>query len=115
MGADSYVVWATNSSGSYTSTILNPVSGTISALESLDPSFLQVFFFNDTATTEIYPLSLHDALPISTDLDQVGSNYFLYAHGTSSGPELSVGGAAVTAGQFAYWTPLGTAQTASGY
>src|SRR2546430_10049855 len=22
------------------------------------------FFFNDTATTEIYPLSLHDALPI---------------------------------------------------
>src|SRR3712207_9114208 len=23
-----------------------------------------VFFFNDTATTEIYPLSLHDALPI---------------------------------------------------
>src|SRR6266568_9543246 len=26
---------------------------------------LYVFFFNDTATTEIYTLSLHDALPIS--------------------------------------------------
>src|SRR3712207_9042217 len=26
------------------------------------------FFFNDTATTEIYTLSLHDALPISTTL-----------------------------------------------
>src|SRR6185503_20165817 len=26
---------------------------------------LSVFFFNDTATTEIYTLSLHDALPIS--------------------------------------------------
>src|SRR2546422_1692965 len=26
--------------------------------------FLIVFFFNDTATTEIYTLSLHDALPI---------------------------------------------------
>src|SRR5260370_36323109 len=25
-----------------------------------------LFFFNDTATTEIYPLSLHDALPISS-------------------------------------------------
>src|SRR2546427_7420655 len=25
------------------------------------------FFFNDTATTEIYTLSLHDALPISPD------------------------------------------------
>src|SRR2546429_5981739 len=24
-----------------------------------------IFFFNDTATTEIYTLSLHDALPIS--------------------------------------------------
>src|SRR3954467_3232303 len=26
--------------------------------------FCVFFFFNDTATTEIYPLSLHDALPI---------------------------------------------------
>src|SRR3989442_7643807 len=26
------------------------------------------FFFNDTATTEIYTLSLHDALPISRSL-----------------------------------------------
>src|SRR3712207_8227072 len=29
------------------------------------------FFFNDTATTEIYTLSLHDALPIS-DADALG-------------------------------------------
>src|SRR5258707_6713829 len=28
------------------------------------PLFLFFFFFNDTATTEIYTLSLHDALPI---------------------------------------------------
>src|ERR1039457_7498122 len=27
-------------------------------------SFRSCFFFNDTATTEIYTLSLHDALPI---------------------------------------------------
>ena len=27
--------------------------------------FFSSFFFNDTATTEIYTLSLHDALPIS--------------------------------------------------
>src|SRR5689334_23776301 len=26
---------------------------------------VSIFFFNDTATTEIYTLSLHDALPIS--------------------------------------------------
>src|SRR5436190_9118624 len=29
------------------------------------PLFIFFFFFNDTATTEIYTLSLHDALPIS--------------------------------------------------
>src|SRR5256886_9736436 len=29
------------------------------------PSTVILFFFNDTATTEIYTLSLHDALPIS--------------------------------------------------
>src|SRR3712207_9261314 len=32
-------------------------------------SMPDLFFFNDTATTEIYTLSLHDALPIS-DLEQ---------------------------------------------
>src|SRR6185312_17518620 len=29
------------------------------------PIFFLLFFFNDPATTEIYTLSLHDALPIS--------------------------------------------------
>src|ERR1041384_8782931 len=32
---------------------------------SMPYTTLLVFFFNDTATTEIYTLSLHDALPIS--------------------------------------------------
>src|SRR2546422_10441123 len=32
-------------------------------------SMISFFFFNDTATTEIYTLSLHDALPISRDAD----------------------------------------------
>src|SRR3712207_8857281 len=31
------------------------------------------FFFNDTATTEIYTLSLHDALPISVPTRTSGS------------------------------------------
>src|SRR2546427_13123970 len=37
--------------------ILTPVTAIISLF----------FFFNDTATTEIYTLSLHDALPICDD------------------------------------------------
>src|SRR5215216_3036442 len=35
---------------------------------------LFVFFFNDTATTEIYTLSLHDALPISANPLYVSSS-----------------------------------------
>src|SRR2546421_4047560 len=35
------------------------------ALSVRSPMALAFFFFNDTATTEIYTLSLHDALPIS--------------------------------------------------
>src|SRR5437764_13180378 len=34
-------------------------------MPSLYCSLVFVFFFNDTPTTEIYTLSLHDALPIS--------------------------------------------------
>src|SRR6201747_662700 len=33
------------------------------------------FFFNDTATTEIYTLSLHDALPISMVAASVGIGF----------------------------------------
>src|SRR3990167_8307585 len=40
-----------------------------SELQSQSNLVCRLFFFNDTATTEIYPLSLHDALPIS-----VGNN-----------------------------------------
>src|SRR3712207_7394612 len=40
------------------------------------------FFFNDTATTEIYTLSLHDALPISHDQATTGD------HGSSQGRRL---------------------------
>src|SRR3712207_7817849 len=33
---------------------------------------MRFFFFNDTATTEIYTLSLHDALPISDQRHEHG-------------------------------------------
>src|SRR5437879_11094094 len=33
----------------------------------ISSSLFSLFFFNDPATTEIYTLSLHDALPISSD------------------------------------------------
>src|SRR5258707_11176904 len=54
--------------------------------------FTLFFFFNDTATTEIYTLSLHDALPISQNaneqwermvwmrIDEVKWFYFIDSH-----------------------------------
>src|SRR6202522_1280388 len=41
------------------------------------------FFFNDTATTEIYTLSLHDALPISGVISSPGSNSTSYSFPTT--------------------------------
>ena len=47
------------------------------------------FFFNDTATTEIYTLSLHDALPISLNLfaDFIRVNSFGYCPDNNLGRE----------------------------
>ena len=42
------------------------------------------FFFNDTATTEIYTLSLHDALPICSFL-VTAAPHFLYYPGSRCG------------------------------
>src|SRR6266478_6611095 len=44
------------------SRFFRPATPTI--LHITTPFGIFVFFFNDTATTEIYTLSLHDALPI---------------------------------------------------
>src|SRR2546430_8404371 len=40
------------------------------------PTIFFFFFFNDTATTEIYTLSLHDALPISGAQPMVSKDGF---------------------------------------
>src|SRR2546422_10838585 len=41
------------------------------------PSLFSFFFFNDTATTEIYTLSLHDALPIYHRAVAPGTRFLL--------------------------------------
>src|SRR3712207_7916924 len=48
---------------------------------------LSFFFFNDTATTEIYTLSLHDALPIS----HVGEGIRRKVHAFGEAPEQLAG------------------------
>src|SRR5258707_7010911 len=53
---------------------------------SVDPNFGRCVFFNDTATTEIYTLSLHDALPIyAVDLPLVGRAHGREQHAVARG------------------------------
>ena len=49
--------------------MFNSVHKSVKSTVSDDAMLLMYFFFNDTATTEIYTLSLHDALPIFTTSD----------------------------------------------
>src|SRR2546430_17143276 len=54
------------------------------------------FFFNDTATTEIYTLSLHDALPISPIC--VSGLCLVYFPSSSSSSTVTFGKRVLTAG-----------------
>src|SRR5437868_14659228 len=54
-----------------------------------------IFFFNDTATTEIYTLSLHDALPIFYTRGQDSADLLIYeqsAHNVIAHNSLTHGG-----------------------
>src|SRR5258708_33421146 len=49
------------------------------------PRYCLFFFFNDTATTEIYTLSLHDALPILPWIENLRSPRFRLRLSITSG------------------------------
>ena len=51
--------------------------------------WLFFFFFNDTATTEIYTLSLHDALPILVNMVKELDHLSIDAHGEALQATLS--------------------------
>src|SRR2546430_1130812 len=60
-----------------------------------DKNRMPSFFFNDTATTEIYTLSLHDALPICNAGTTPGANFI----GTTDGHNLLIRGGFVGVGR----------------
>src|SRR6266480_1909008 len=74
-----------------TSTVTQKITRTQSPLaapSALSPcSAYLVFFFNDTATTEIYTLSLHDALPIAVGLSSSSNRYCLHDFPGSRRPQ----------------------------
>src|SRR5260370_1043959 len=78
------------------------------------------FFFNDTATTEIYTLSLHDALPILTGpmTGLAGSNVTYTLQVTNNGPSAAASTAVTdplpAGASFVSATPPGTFSQANG-
>ena len=113
-GTDQYTVWNTDSNGSVVSNGTGGVivSGASSVLKSLEPSFHQDLngdgvIGGAAAATVIESFG-------STSLVQVGSNFYFYPVGGSTGPLFKYGGSAVAVGQYP-WSYIGAEQTASGY
>jgi hypothetical protein len=111
MGADSYSIWQTDSNGNYVSVVAGGVSGSSLALESAETSFQQDL--NGDGTTG--PTKTVIQTDGGTDLVQLADTYFLYAHGTSTGPALSYNGAPATASKFGGWKPIGAVAVTGGY
>ena len=77
-GAGQYTVWSTDSNGNYVSKLIGVVSGTSTALESLESTFHQDL--NGDGVIGV-PTTVIEAFG-STSLTEVGNNYYLYNGGT---------------------------------
>ena len=108
-------MWTTDSNGNYTGNLIGAVSGNSYALESLESAFNQDL--NGDGVTGLNPLVIQTDTNAfgSTSLAQIANNYFLFAAGGTTGPELQYNEAAVTSGEFGGWNPIGAVQTANGY
>ena len=115
VGADGYTVWSTDNGGNYISNIVGLVSGASQSLETLEPVFNQDL--NGDGVTGLNPLVIQTDTSSfgSTSLATIGNNYFLYAAGGTTGPELQIDGSPVTSGDYGSCAPIGAVKTASGY
>jgi serralysin len=109
-GTGLYTVWSTDSNGNYLSNLIPAGPGNNIALESLETTFNQDL--NGDGTIGIPRVVIQT--DGSTALTKVGTNYYLDSTSSGSGPELKYSGAAVTAGEFGTWAPIGAAQVAGG-
>ena len=110
-GADQYTVWNTDTNGNDTTNTIGTVSGSSSALESLETSFHQDL--NGDGVIGVPGSVVIEAFG-STHLTQIGNNYFLY-DGGGTGPSLKFGGANIVVDQWGGWAPIGAEVTATGY
>ena len=89
--ADQYIVWETDGAGNFLRNMINPASGTTSAMQQFEP-----FLHQDLNGDGVIPIEAFGA----TKLVQNGSNYVLDPMASLGGPLLRYNGANVTAGQF---------------
>src|SRR5205085_1173047 len=113
-GADQYTVWSTGSSGNYLSNLVPVGSGSSTALEALETTFHQDLNSDGVIGLPPLPTTTIESFG-STSLVEVGNVFYLDSISSGTGPQLKYGGAAVTAGQFGGWTPIGAEQTSSFY
>jgi len=80
-----------------------------------DVSWAQSFQFSDGTYTfaQLNPINEVDQTGM-TDVAIIGNNYFLYAHNTATGPELTFAGTAVPVG-LGFGSVVGAEATAGGY
>jgi VCBS repeat-containing protein len=114
-GANEFLVWTTDSNANYISNT-SVMAGNSAALENFELSFHQDLNGDGTIGPIAPPKNVIEALG-STSLVEVGTIFFLYPVGGSSGPELSMFGAPVVAGNpgFGGWVPVGAEPVAGGY
>ncbi|SEI19076.1 M10 family metallopeptidase C-terminal domain-containing protein [Tardiphaga sp. OK245] len=108
-GADQYIVWAANSTGTLTSFKTDGVvSGAAYQLQALETSFHQDL----NGDGSIGPITTVIESDGATSLTQIGNQYF----GTTGGcgPALNIAGASVIAGTN-NWTPIGAEAISGGY
>jgi hypothetical protein len=112
-GTNQYTVWNTDANGNITTDTIGTVTGNSAALEGLETSFHQDLNGDGIIGDPSVPYAVETSG--STSLTQLGHDFFLYANGTSNGPELKYSGAPWTAGVWGGWTPIGAEATAGGY
>ncbi|WP_422000755.1 leishmanolysin-related zinc metalloendopeptidase [Reyranella sp.] len=106
---DVYTVWGTNAAGAYLGDI-GAVSGGSYAFTAWENVFHQDLNGDSIVGPSTTVLDSAGAI----HLTQVGDVYFLF-NGANVGPALTVGGAAVTDGQFGSWTPIAAEAMVGGY
>ncbi len=109
-GANQFLIWNTDNNGNFTSNATGLVPGSDMSIQFAELTFQQDL--NGDAQTGPAVTTIETAG--STDLVQVGNQYFL-RDGGGNGPSLKMNGTAIVTGQFGAWTLIGAEQTGTGY